>query len=77
MGKVMAAQKVYRGVSGGVLPDEFWTPNEFNVSRALNCASSRLRMCQRQFSAVDETFRRERHAQPAVRSTRGMFRVIR
>jgi hypothetical protein len=24
-------QKVYRGISGGVLPDEFWEPNEFKV----------------------------------------------
>lgn len=31
LGKLTKAQKVYRGISGGVLPDEFWTPNGFNV----------------------------------------------
>lgn len=31
MGKVMKAGNVYRGVRGGMLPDAFWTPSEFNV----------------------------------------------
>ena len=25
------AAKVYRGISGGKLPDAFWSPNEYNV----------------------------------------------
>ena len=31
LGKLTKAQKVYRGISGGVLPDEFWTKNKYNV----------------------------------------------
>ena len=31
LGKLTEVRKVYRGISGGVLPDEFWTPNMFNV----------------------------------------------
>ena len=31
LGKLMPAQKVYRGISGGLLPDAFWRRNEFNV----------------------------------------------
>jgi NLR family CARD domain-containing protein 3 len=31
LGKLTKVQKVYRGISGGVLPDEFWNRNEFNV----------------------------------------------
>ena len=31
LGKLTKVQKVYRGISGGVLPDEFWEPNEFEV----------------------------------------------
>ena len=31
LGKLVKAQKVFRGVSGRVLPNEFWIPNEFNV----------------------------------------------
>ena len=31
LGKLTVVQKVYRGISGGVLPDEFWEPNEFKV----------------------------------------------
>ena len=31
LGKLMKAGHVYRGVSGGVLPPHFWTPNAFNV----------------------------------------------
>merc|ERR1712194_553049 len=31
LGKVMKAQKVYRGMVGGRLPPEFWIPNAFNV----------------------------------------------
>ena len=31
LGKLMPAQKVYRGIAGGLLPDNFWKRNEFNV----------------------------------------------
>ena len=31
MGKLMVSQKVYRGIAGGLLPPEFWEPNEFKV----------------------------------------------
>lgn len=31
LGKLVRAQKVYRGVTGRILPPEFWQPNEFNV----------------------------------------------
>ena len=31
LGKLTHADKVYRGISGMKLPDEFWTPNEFGV----------------------------------------------
>ena len=31
LGKLMPAQKVYRGITGGLLPNAFWRRNEFNV----------------------------------------------
>ena len=31
LGKLTKADKVYRGIAGMKLPDEFWTPNEFGV----------------------------------------------
>jgi len=31
LGKLMTAEKVYRGISGATLPDNFWQPNEFKV----------------------------------------------
>ena len=31
LGKLIPAQKVYRGVSGGILPKQFWEPNAQNV----------------------------------------------
>ena len=31
LGKLTKANKVYRGISGGSLPDEFFTPNKFDV----------------------------------------------
>jgi hypothetical protein len=31
LGKLTRAEKVFRGIAGGVLPDEFWTPNALNV----------------------------------------------
>ena len=30
-GKVMKAQTVYRGIAGGLLPPEFWTPSKHNI----------------------------------------------
>lgn len=38
MGKIAQAKKVYRGVSGGVLPPEFWQPNEFGVKGGVEFA---------------------------------------
>ena len=38
MSKVMTAQKVYRGVAGGMLPPEFWAKNEWNVSGGVEFA---------------------------------------
>ena len=32
LGKLVTAQTVYRGMSGRVLPKQFWVPNKFNVS---------------------------------------------
>jgi hypothetical protein len=31
MARLQPAEKVYRGTKGGILPAEFWTPNESNV----------------------------------------------
>ena len=31
LSKHTPAKTVYRGVAGGVLPDQFWTPNEHGV----------------------------------------------
>lgn len=30
-GKIMTATKVYRGISGGLLPQEFWEANKYNI----------------------------------------------
>ena len=38
MGKLMVSQKVYRGIAGGLLPPEFWQPNEFNVRGGVELA---------------------------------------
>ena len=38
LGKIQSAAKVYRGISGGVLPDAFWTPNEMNVKGGVEYA---------------------------------------
>ena len=38
LSKVMTAQKVYRGVSGGTLPAEFWQKNEWNVAGGVEFA---------------------------------------
>jgi hypothetical protein len=31
LSKLTVVRKVYRGMANGVLPDEFWTPNDVNV----------------------------------------------
>jgi NLR family CARD domain-containing protein 3 len=31
LGKLQRAEKVYRGMAGGVLPEQFWTASEQNV----------------------------------------------
>ena len=31
LSKLTKVTKVYRGMAGGVLPKEFWTPNKVNV----------------------------------------------
>ena len=38
MGKLTQAGTVYRGISGGVLPDEFWESNEFGVCGGIEYA---------------------------------------
>jgi hypothetical protein len=39
LGKLMPAQCVYRGISGGLLPDGFWRRNEFNVCGGVECVN--------------------------------------
>jgi NLR family CARD domain-containing protein 3 len=31
LGKLQRAEKVYRGMAGGVLPEQFWTASQHNV----------------------------------------------
>ena len=38
LGKLTKATKVYRGISGMALPDEFWKPNEFDVRGGIESA---------------------------------------
>ncbi|KAL1520857.1 hypothetical protein AB1Y20_022418 [Prymnesium parvum] len=38
LSKILAAQKVYRGVSGASLPTEFWEKNEWNVAGGVEFA---------------------------------------
>eukprot|EP00965_Chrysotila_dentata_P224810 6194402-Pleurochrysis_carterae.AAC.1 len=38
LAQVMTAERVYRGVSGGMLPDEFWVRNEWNVAGGVEFA---------------------------------------
>jgi hypothetical protein len=38
LGKLTVAHKVYRGIHGRVLPDQFWTANEFNVKGGIEGA---------------------------------------
>ena len=44
LGKLMPAQKVYRGIAGGLLPDNFWHQNEFNVRGGVEVRAA-LRCC--------------------------------
>ena len=38
LGKLTVACKVYRGISGRVLPEQFWKPNEFGVKGGIEAA---------------------------------------
>ena len=38
LSKLTKVEKVYRGISGGVLPPAFWTPNDFNVCGGIESA---------------------------------------
>ena len=38
LSKLTRATTVYRGISGRVLPDEFWHPNEFGVKGGVEAA---------------------------------------
>eukprot|EP00966_Prymnesium_polylepis_P250904 5801881-Prymnesium_polylepis.1 len=40
LGKLTRAGTVYRGISGGVLPDEFWEENEDGVCGGCECETS-------------------------------------
>ena len=40
--KLTVAQHVYRGIAGGLLPAEFWTPNEYNVRGGIEGALQKL-----------------------------------
>ena len=57
---------VYRGVSGGVLPDEFWKPNEHKVPRSLN----RDRLSQHDLRVISARSRRRFVAGSSTRSCR-------
>ena len=48
LSKLTPVDTVYRGVSGGVLPDEFWKPNEHKVTRSLH----RYRLSQHDLGAI-------------------------
>lgn len=38
VGKLTKAAKVYRGISGGMLPEEFWTPNDQGIRGGVEAA---------------------------------------
>eukprot|EP00966_Prymnesium_polylepis_P293171 6771400-Prymnesium_polylepis.1 len=38
LGKLTVATKVYRGISGRLLPEQFWAPNEFGVKGGIESA---------------------------------------
>ena len=38
LSKLTVAQRVYRGIAGGVLPPEFWAPNEYSVKGGVEFA---------------------------------------
>jgi hypothetical protein len=39
LGKLMQATKVYRGISGRVLPEQFWSANQFGVKGGVECVA--------------------------------------
>jgi hypothetical protein len=57
LARTQPAHKVYRGVCGGVLPREFWTPNEQNVRGGIELAfmsTTRDRAVALSFATKDE-----------------------
>ena len=38
LGKLTVATKVFRGISGRLLPQQFWEPNEFGVQGGIESA---------------------------------------
>ena len=46
LSKLTKVTKVYRGLAGGVLPNEFWTPNKVNVRGGVEVSRQiKLRLC--------------------------------
>lgn len=43
LGKLMHAAKVYRGISGRVLPEQFWKANQFGVKGGVESAFMSVR----------------------------------
>ena len=41
LSKLSIATKIYRGIIGGVLPKEFWIPNQQGVKGGIECATPR------------------------------------
>ena len=39
LGKLTQAGTVYRGITGGVLPDEFWEENDYGVCGGVEASS--------------------------------------
>ena len=42
LGKLSKAHKVYRGISGRILPTTFWVPDDCHTWTASTCARKRL-----------------------------------
>ena len=40
LSKLTKASKVYRGIRGGLLPNEFWEPNKYNVCGLKICQNT-------------------------------------
>ena len=66
LSKLTPVDTVYRGVSGGVLPDEFWKPNEHKVPRSLH----RNRLSQHDLRVISARSRRRFVAGSSTRSCR-------